>query len=68
MHKLFARFAIHDVCLLVISKVVLDTQPIILKLSGPLRLVINAIIPLSRWTSLGQDLGLCSRSGFYNST
>ena len=76
MHKFPARFAIHDICLLVISKVVVDTQPMILKLSGPLRLVINAMVPLSRWTSLGQDLGSGSRlllqgrrwSGFYSCT
>ena len=73
MHKFPAWFAIHDICLLVISKVVVDTQPMVLKLSGSLRLVISAMVPLSRWTSLGQDLGSCSRlflqgrrwSGFY---
>ena len=33
----------------------------ILKLSGPLRLVIDAMVPLSRWASLGQYLGSGSR-------
>ena len=57
MRKLPAWFTIHDVCLLVISKVVVNVQPMILEFSGPLALLINAMVPLSRWTCPGQDLG-----------
>ena len=55
-HKLSARFAIHDVCLLVISKVVVETQPMILELSDTLRLVIHAMVP--QVASAGQELVL----------
>ena len=57
-HKLSARFPIHDLCLLVISKVVVETQSTILKLSDPLRLVIDAMVPLSRWTSKLLKIGI----------
>ena len=76
MSKLSAWFAIHHVCLLVIPKIVVGIQPTVLKLSGSLRLVINAMVPLSRWARMDQYLRSSSRllllgrrcSGLYSST
>ena len=76
MSKLSAWFAIHHVCLLVIPKIVVSIQPTVLKLSGSLRLVINAMVPLSRWARMDQYLRSSSRllllgrrcSGLYSST
>ena len=64
MHKLSAWSAIHKVCLLVISKIVVIIQPMVLKFPGSLKLVIVIVVPLSRRASLGQYLGSGSRYWF----